>query len=100
MAEETDRQQLLENRFGLQGLALRRKMAELADPLLWHRPPFDTFQYVSKLDLFMPCIEQYPPSERDKLVQATINDMRADIGGGFLRDADTNSTLEPIRKIL
>jgi hypothetical protein len=100
MAEETDKQRLLEKRFGPHGLALRRKMAELAEPLLWHHPPFDTFQYVSKLDLFMPYIEQHPPSEREKLVQATIDDTRADIGGGFLRGADTNSTLEPIRKIL
>jgi hypothetical protein len=88
----------MEENIGPDAAALRLKMVELVEPWQWHRPPFDRFQYESDLDALMPYIEEYPESERERLIQATIANKRIFIGGNFFNDPEAHAAVKALRE--
>jgi hypothetical protein len=84
--------------FGPKGIAVREKLAELAEPSVKHLPPFDGLEYTSLLDNFLPYIREYPGSEQEHLIKALISLKKFQIGGEPFRDREAYELLNPIRK--
>lgn len=78
-----------EQRYGREGVQLRKRMAELAKVSVLRQPPFNSINLESCLDPYKKYLERRSIEKQQVLLDAFIKFMEFIIGGDVCRDIDT-----------